>query len=67
MNGKFNGDHMKQQGKRWPWENQQPKGKDRVLVIQDSILEGQDSIPRAKKKNQTKAEKGILGKYSLKD
>ena len=38
IKGTVNGNHMKQQGKKWHWENQELKDKDRVFVRQDSIL-----------------------------
>ena len=45
IKGNVNGNHMKQQGKKWPRENQQFKDNDRVFVSKNSILGNQDSIP----------------------
>ena len=69
IKGNINGNHVKKQRKKWPWENQQFEDKDRVFVSQDSILRDQDLILLCKEDKDFKQsmERRISREYSLKD
>ena len=54
IKGNFNGDHMKQQEKRWHWKNQQSKDEDRVFIM------------HMRQKFQTSEGKRISKEYSFK-